>query len=91
MGDVMAKIAISLPDDVLQAVEKEREISGESRSEFFRRAAKALLRQKLREERDREYIRAYTEMPETDEEFAGLRSAGLAALADLPWDEGDET
>ena len=87
----MAKIAISLPDDVLQAVEKERKSSGESRSEFFRRAVRALLKQKLREERDQEYIRAYREMPETDEEFAGLRSASLAVLADLPWDEGDET
>ena len=87
----MAKIAISLPDDVLQAVEKERELTGESRSEFFRRAAKALLQQKQREERDREYIRAYREMPETVEEFAGVRSAGLQVLAELPWDEGDET
>ena len=54
----MAKIAISLPDEALQAVEKERKLSGESRSEFFRRAAKALLKQKQREEQDREYIRA---------------------------------
>lgn len=87
----MAKIAISLPDDVLQAVERERELSGESRSEFFRRAAKALIKQKQREEQEREYIRGYTEMPETDEEFAGLRSASLAVLADLPWDESDVT
>lgn len=87
----MAKIAISLPDDVLQAVEKERALSGESRSEFFRRAAKALLKQKQREERDREYIRAYQEMPETDDEFEGLRSASLAVLAELPWDESDDS
>ena len=87
----MAKIAISLPDDVLQAVESERKLSGESRSEFFRRAAKALIKQKQREEHEREYIRVYTEMPETDEEFAGLRSASLAVLADLPWDESDVT
>ena len=87
----MAKIAISLPDDILQAVEKERELTGESRSEFFRRAANALLKQKLREERDREYTRAYREMPETDEEFAGLRSASMDALAELPWDDGDES
>ena len=87
----MAKIAISLPDDVLQAVEKERELTGESRSEFFRRAAKALLKQKAREERDREYIRAYRDMPETSDEFEGLRSASLEALAELPWDESDDS
>lgn len=59
----MAKIAISLPDDVLQAVEKERELTGESQSEFFRRAANALLQQKLREEQDLEYTRAYRRCP----------------------------
>ena len=86
----MAKIAISLPDDVLQAVEKERELSGESRSEFFRRAAKVLLRQKLREEQEREYIRAYTEMPETEEELSWLAVASQPVLAEYPWDDGEE-
>ena len=87
----MAKIAISLPNDVLQAVEKERELSGESRSEFFRRAVKTLMKQKQREERDREYTRAYRDMPETSDEFEGLRSASLEALAELPWDERDDS
>ena len=86
----MAKIAISLPDDVLQAVEKERELSGESRSEFFRRAAKALLKQKQREERDREYILAYREMPETDDEMAWLDASSQAALGEYPWDGDGE-
>ena len=86
----MAKIAISLPDDVLQAIEKERELTGESRSEFFRRAAKALLKQKQREERDREYIRAYREMPETDEELGWLQASSQAVLAEYPWDDEGE-
>ena len=33
-----AKVAISLPEDVLEAVEAERKVKGESRSKFFRRA-----------------------------------------------------
>ncbi len=86
----MAKIAISLPDDVLRAVEKERELTGESRSEFFRRAASALLKQKLREERDREYTRAYREMPETDEELGWLAASSEAVLSAYPWDHGAE-
>ncbi len=86
----MAKIAISLPDDVLQAVEEERKSSGESRSEFFRRAAKALLKQKQREERDREYIRGYREMPETDEELGWLIESSQAVLAEDPWDDDGE-
>ena len=87
----MAKIAISLPDDVLQEVERERNASGETRSEFFRRAVKALLKREREREAVEQYVRAYQEMPETEGEFAGLRSAGLEALAELPWDEGDET
>ena len=86
----MAKIAISLPDDVLQAVEKERELSGESRSEFFRRAAKDLLKRKQQGERDREYIRAYREMPETGDEMAWLEASSQAVLAEYPWDEDGE-
>ena len=87
----MAKIAISLPDDVLRDVEKERQASGETRSEFFRRAVVALLKQKREREWDRQYISAYQEMPETPEEFGGLLAGGLEALAQEPWDEGDET
>lgn len=34
-----AKVAISLPGDILEAVETERKAKGESRSQFFRRAA----------------------------------------------------
>ena len=86
----MAKIAISLPDEALQAVEKERKLSGESRSEFFRRAAKALLKQKQREEQDREYIRAYTETPETEEELGWLQASSQAVLAAYPWDDDAE-
>ena len=89
-GGIVVKIAISLPDDVLQAVEKEREISGESRSEFFRRAVKALLKQKLREERDREYARAYREMPETEEELGWLAASSQAVLVEYPWDDDGE-
>ena len=40
----MAKIAISLPDEVLDAVEKERIECGISRSEYFRRAVDEHLR-----------------------------------------------
>ena len=86
----MAKNAISLPGEVLLAVEKERKLSGESRSEFFRRAAKALLKQKQREEQDREYIRAYTEMPETEEELGWLQASSQAVLAAYPWDDDAE-
>ena len=82
----MAKIAISLPDDVLRDVEKERQANGETRSQFFRRAAIELLKRKREREWDQQYIRAYQEMPETEEEFGWLSDASRAVLAEYPWD-----
>ena len=83
----MAKIAISLPDDVLQEVEKERNASGETRSEFFRRAVKALLKREREREAVEQYVRAYREMPETEEELGWVEAASQAVLEEYPWDE----
>ena len=55
----MAKIAISLPDEVLEAVEKERLAKGESRSQFFRRAAEEQLRRERERKDIEQYIRGY--------------------------------
>lgn len=83
----MAKIAISLPDEVLEAVEKERLAKGESRSQFFRRAAE----EQLRREKDRkdieQYIRAYQMYPETKEEIALAEAFLKEVWADNPWED----
>ena len=85
----MSKIAISLPQDVLEAIEDARRASGESRSQFLRRAVEAYLRRQKERELDEQYIRGYVEKPETPQEIGGVYSAGLAALAQEPWDDGD--
>ncbi len=61
----MAKIAISLPDEILQAVEKERLARGLSRSEFFRQAVEGHLRRAIQRGYVEQYIRGYQEFPET--------------------------
>jgi len=80
-----AKVAISLPEHVLAAVEVERRAKGESRSEFFRRAIET----RLKEERDssaiRDYMRGYQQYPESAEEIEAAHRAGSAALAAEPW------
>ena len=81
-----AKIAISLPEVVLAAVEEERKDSGESRSEFFRRAAEILLRRRREEEMNRQYMRAYQHMPETQEGIEAARLAAANMLAKEPWE-----
>lgn len=80
-----SKIAISLPEEVLTAVEREREESGESRSQIFRRAVDLLLRQRKEQEMSEQYIRAYQQVPETKEEIDAARHAASAILAEEPW------
>ena len=80
-----AKIAISLPKDVLEAIEAECKASGESRSQLFRRAVDLLLRQRKERELSEQYIRAYQQMPETKEELTSARRSARAILAKEPW------
>jgi metal-responsive CopG/Arc/MetJ family transcriptional regulator len=80
-----AKIAISLPSEILDAVERERDQRGESRSQFFRRAVETLLRQKQEQELSEQYIRAYQQTPETAEEIKAARRAASTILAEEPW------
>jgi len=80
-----SKIAISLPEEVLTAVEREREESGESRSQIFRRAVDLLLRQRKEREMSEQYIHAYQQMPETKEEVTAARRAASTILAEEPW------
>ena len=80
-----SKIAISLPEEVLTAVERERQESGESRSQIFRRAVDLLLRQQKEREMSEMYIRAYQQLPETKEEIAAARHSARTILTEEPW------
>ena len=80
-----SKIAISLPQEILDAVERERDQRGESRSQFFRRAVETLLRHQQEQELSEQYIRAYQQMPETTEEVEAARRAASTILAEEPW------
>lgn len=80
------KIAISLPAEVLAEVERERQVTGESRSEFFRLAVERRLRDERRRVDVEQYVRAYQEHPESDEEVAIAGALGTAVLAAEPWE-----
>jgi metal-responsive CopG/Arc/MetJ family transcriptional regulator len=79
------KIAISLPEELLDAVEREREESGESRSQFFRRAVEIILRHRREQEMSEQYIRAYQQAPETREEITAARRSASSILGEEPW------
>jgi len=81
-----SKIAISLPENMLEAVEKERMAKGESRSEFFRRAVEAFLRQQRERAEVERYVQGYRKMPESAEEIEAAHRAGSAILAGEPWE-----
>jgi metal-responsive CopG/Arc/MetJ family transcriptional regulator len=80
-----AKIGISLPEDVLAAVEMQRQAKGETRSEFFRRAVETRLKQERQSSAIRDYLRGYRQHPESPEEIETTHKAGSAALASEPW------
>lgn len=83
----MAKIAISLPDKVFQAIENERLASGVSRSEFFRRVVEEYLHRRGEKEAIEQYIRGYQQYPETAEEIALAESTLARVLAENPWED----
>lgn len=83
--DKSAKVAISLPERVLKAVEKERKAKGESRSEFFRRAAEKLLKQEQESKAIEAYVMGYCVMPESAEEVEEIHRAGVTIIAKEPW------
>jgi metal-responsive CopG/Arc/MetJ family transcriptional regulator len=83
----MAKIAISVPDTLLDAIENERAASGVSRSEFFRRAVEEHLRREREREDIERYIRGYQLYPETEEEIALAESTLHYAFDEDSWEE----
>ena len=80
-----AKVAISLPEHVLAAVETERRAKGETRSEFFRRAVETRLKQDRESSAIGDYVRGYQQYPESAEEVEVAHRAGSAVLATEPW------
>ncbi len=83
--DKSTKVAISLPESVLKVIEQERKAKGESRSEFFRRAAERLLKQEQESKEVEKYIQGYYTTPESAEEVDAVHRAGVTVLAEEPW------
>jgi metal-responsive CopG/Arc/MetJ family transcriptional regulator len=73
------KVAISVPDDLLAAVDAESKAEHLSRSRLFGQAAASYLEERRRKRAVEQYVQSYAEHPETDEELqatdAFLRAA----------------
>ncbi len=80
-----AKIAISLPNQLLRATERERKATRETRSQFFRRAVEALLQRDQERLDIEQYVRAYREHPETADEIEQARRLSRRVFEANPW------
>ena len=78
------KLAISLPPDVFEEMERARSAVHRDRSSWIQEAVRQYLGQREREARIAAYVHGYTEVPETDEELelARLGSEALAGFLD---------
>ena len=83
----MGQIAISLPDDRLEVVERAREATGETQSEFIMRLIDAFAKQQKEAEMVAQYKRGYELYPETEEEKAWIAAAQKDAFPADYWDD----
>ncbi len=80
-----AKIAISLPEELLEEIEKERLTREVSRSEFFRRALETFLHQEREREAIEQYVQGYLRDPETADELGWVEATSQEVLTKYPW------
>lgn len=78
----VAKIAISLPPDVLKEVDKIRRKQQRSRSAFITEVLQFWLQESHRSTKDDRYVSGYLKMPEGD--VSAIASAAMSAWE--PWE-----
>ena len=80
-----AKIAISLPVEVLRKVERLRKETGESRSALIRKAIERIFEDREKARKDRAYVEGYRRMPETAEDRLLSDEMVAESLSRDPW------
>jgi metal-responsive CopG/Arc/MetJ family transcriptional regulator len=79
------KVTLSLPEDLHRAVERRRRTRKQSRSQFYRDAVLAVLREESERETADRYIEAYRKQPEEQPEVSAIDRLGRDVLASEPW------
>ncbi len=83
-GMTVAKVAVTVPEETLRAVEKRRRFLGMSRSAVVSAALESWLADQAMTAEERRYVVAYMKQPETVEEVRETTAIGSAAMAG--WD-----
>jgi hypothetical protein len=80
-----SRFTVSVPTRLLEAVDQKL-VKDETRSAVVRRLLEAALRDAEEREDVEQYIRSYTERPQTDEEFGWIEAAARQSLAQERWE-----
>ena len=81
------RVTISLSDEMYRRIERARKATKTDRSSFVQEAVERRLAVDEHAARVAEYIRGYTEVPETDEEYAFSDAAAWATFRALDAEE----
>lgn len=87
---VSKRVTISLSDEMYKRIERARKGTKSDRSSFVQEAVERRLAADEHAERVAAYIRGYTEVPETDEEYAFSDATARDTFRTLEADEARE-
>ena len=80
------RVTVSLPEDLLKAVDEKLVNGHQSRSAVVRRLLARAVREAEEREDVQQWIRAYREQPQTDDELGWVDVVGPQFLAEQPWE-----
>ncbi len=86
----MIRLTVTMPAKLLEDLETKLAREDESRSAVVRRLIQNALWLVEEREKDEQFVRVYTEQPQTEEEFGWASVVALEALKHIPWDEPNE-
>jgi metal-responsive CopG/Arc/MetJ family transcriptional regulator len=82
-----AKVAVSIPDATLRAVERARRKLGSSRSAIVTEALEEWLARRALGGKDATYVEGYRRRPETPDEVAATEAIAVDAMSGWePWE-----
>ena len=82
-----SRFTVSVPAILLEEVDQKLMPDEESRSALVRRLLDKALREVKERDDVEQWIRAYTEQPQTEDEFGWLDAWAQDSLSDVEWDE----
>ena len=85
MAKASTKVAVSIPPELFQAVERARRQRGSSRSAFLQDALSHWLKHQTEVMLVREYEAGYRRKPETRREIKAAESASARVLSETEW------